>query len=49
MYKRNAQGWSKHFDFMDVDELSLQLAFVLAVFLRHREWAYASSLTGASG
>ena len=49
MYKRNAQGWSKHFDFMVVDELSLQLAFVLAVFLRHREWAYASSLYRSLG
>ena len=27
MYKRNAQGWSKHFDFMIVDEISLQIAF----------------------
>ena len=44
MYKRNAQGWSKHFDFLVVDELSLQLAFVLAVFIRHHWWAYTSKL-----
>ena len=44
MYKRNAQGWSKHFDFMIVDELSLQLAFILAVVIRHHNWAYASPL-----
>ncbi len=40
MYKRNAQGWSKHFDFMILDEISLQLAFILAVLLRHQRWAY---------
>lgn len=40
MYKRNAQGWSKHFDFMLVDEISLQLAFILAVFIRQTGWAY---------
>ena len=39
MYKRNAQGWSKHFDFMLVDEIALQIAFVLAVGLvdKYRE------------
>ena len=42
MYKRNAQGWSKHFDFMVIDEISLQLAFLLAAFIRNRSWAYAS-------
>ena len=40
MYKRNAQGWSKHFDFFILDEISLQIAFLLAVFIRHRSWAY---------
>ena len=44
MYKRNAQGWSKHFDFFLVDELSLQLAFLVAVFLRLRVWPYSRSL-----
>lgn len=44
MYKRNAQGWSKHFDFMIVDEISLQLAFILAVLFRHHGWAYSSPL-----
>ena len=43
MYKRNAQGWSKHIDFMIIDELSLQIAFILAVYIRHQIWAYASS------
>ena len=44
MYKRNAQGWSKHFDFMIVDEISLQIAFILAVAFRHHAWAYATTL-----
>ena len=42
MYKRNAQGWTKHFDFILIDELSLQIAFIVAVALRHHVWAYAS-------
>ena len=41
MYKRNAQGWSKHFDFFILDEISLQIAFLLAVFIRHYSWAYS--------
>ena len=44
MYKRNAQGWSKHVDFMIVDEVSLQIAFILAVALRHHAWAYKTPL-----
>ncbi|WP_407383596.1 sugar transferase [Ruminococcus sp.] len=42
MYKRNAQGWSKHIDFLLIDEISLQLAFILAVFLRLQFFAYTS-------
>ena len=41
MYKRNAQGWSKHFDFFVLDEICLQIAFCLAGFLRHGTWAYS--------
>lgn len=44
MYKRNAQGFSKHFDFFILDELSLQIAFVLAVYIRHSGWAYNSEI-----
>lgn len=40
MYKRNAQGWSKHFDFILFDLISIQLAFVLSVYLRLHSWAY---------
>ncbi len=49
MYKRNAQGWSKHFDFMVVDEISLQIALILAVLIRHHTWAYASPLYRTMG
>ncbi len=44
MYKRNAQGWSKHLDFMLVDELSLQVAFILAVLIRLGTMAYATTI-----
>lgn len=44
MYKRNAQGWSKHLDFMILDEFCLQVAFILATLIRHHDWAYESSL-----
>ena len=49
MYKRNAQGWSKHFDFIVVDLISLQIAFILAVAIRHRAWAYATPLYRSLG
>jgi len=35
MYRRDAKGWLKHFDFMVLDLLILQLAFVLSYMLRH--------------
>ncbi len=49
MYKRNAQGWSKHFDFIVIDLICLQIAFFLAVFIRNHTWAYASSLYRSLG
>ena len=49
MYKRNAQGWSKHFDFMVVDEISLQIAFILATLIRNHIWAYSSPLYRTMG
>lgn len=49
MYKRNAQGWSKHFDFIIVDEISLQIAFILAVLFRHHIWAYSAASYRALG
>ncbi len=35
MYKRNAQGWSKHLDFIVLDEIVLMLSFCLAMVMRH--------------
>ena len=35
MYKRNAQGWIKHLDFMMWDILVLQVSFVLGYMIRH--------------
>ena len=49
MYKRNAQGWSKHLDFMIVDEISLQFAFILAVFIRSNLFAYEIPLYRTMG
>lgn len=40
MYKRNSQGWTKHFDFYVLDVLVLQISFLLAAFLRNRMFAY---------
>lgn len=35
MYRRDAKGWLKHLDFMILDLLVLQVAFVLSYVLRH--------------
>lgn len=35
MYKKSAQGWVKHLDFILLDLLCLQVALVLAYMLRH--------------
>ena len=35
MYKRNAQGWFKHLDFILWDVLCLQLAYILGYMIRH--------------
>ena len=42
MYKRNAQGWIKHLDFMLWDILVLQGSFILGYMIRHGwgEWPY---------
>ena len=44
MYTRNSQGWSKHFDFLVIDIISLQLAYLLAVFVRLGVWAYSATV-----
>ena len=35
MYKRNAQGWLKHIDFILLDLLVLQVSFILGYMIRH--------------
>ena len=35
MYRRDAKGWLKHFDFMVIDLIVLQVAFILSYMLRH--------------
>ena len=35
MYQRNRQGWLKHIDFILIDALVQQVAFVIAYMLRH--------------
>ena len=42
MYKRNAQGWSKHIDFMVLDLAILQISYVLVYYLRFHDFVYFS-------
>lgn len=34
MYKKSAEGWLKHWDFILLDIICLQLSFVIAYYLR---------------
>ncbi len=45
MYKRNRQNWVKHFDFLFLDVLAQQIAFVLSYCLYYKRflWPYASA------
>ena len=38
MYKRNAQGWSKHLDFMVLDIIILQISFIVSYYIRLRSF-----------
>ena len=40
MYKRNAQGWSKHIDFMLLDIIILQLSYMIVYYFRFYDWVY---------
>lgn len=42
MYKRNAQGWSKHLDFIIIELISLQASYILASLIRHQEMPYST-------
>ena len=50
MYKRAAQGWLKHLDFILLDEVCLQAAFIIAYLIRqHTLFPYSNSLYQAIG
>ena len=38
MYRKNAQGWIKHLDFIILDIICLHIAFVVAYAIRHGVW-----------
>ena len=38
MHKKNASDWRKHLDFIIIDMFCMHLAFLLAYFLRHKNW-----------
>ena len=40
MYKRNAQGWSKHIDFMLLDIIIIQLSYIIVYYFRFHDWVY---------
>ena len=44
MYKRNAQGWSKHLDFFLLELLSLQAAYIIAGLIRHGRFPYVEPI-----
>ena len=44
MYKRNAQGWSKHLDFFVIDEITLQISLILACLLRQGYMPYEAPI-----
>lgn len=48
MYKRSVQGWLKHIDFIVLDIIVLQAAFVLGFMIRHGwgQWPYDTWMTG---
>ena len=38
MYKKKSQGWMKHIDFIIIDLICLHISFVLAYYIRHRNF-----------
>lgn len=44
MYEKSSKGWLKHFDFIVLDLICLQVAFILAYFIRHGNASLYSSL-----
>lgn len=44
MYKRYRHEWTKHLDFVVIEEISLQIAYVLAMWLRFRDMPYSEGI-----
>lgn len=44
MYKRYRQEWTKHLDFIVVEEISLQIAYLLAMLLRFGSLQYSEGM-----
>lgn len=44
MYKRNAQGWLKHWDFLILDEICLQVALIIAYAVHLGGFVYSATL-----
>ncbi|MCR4621236.1 MAG: sugar transferase [Clostridiales bacterium] len=44
MYRRRAQDWLRYLVYMAIDEICLQVAFILAVYIRYHIWAYTYPL-----
>lgn len=44
MYRRNAQGWSKHIDFILIEEIALHMAYILASLGRHHSLPYGTPI-----
>ena len=49
MYQKSAEGWLKHIDFIIFDEISLQLAFIIANNIRHHIWVYKMPIYRSMG
>ena len=49
MYQKSAEGWLKHIDFIIIDELSLQVALIIANYIRHRQFTYTMPIYRTMG
>ena len=43
MYKRSIDGWAKHWDFILLDTICLQISFILSYYLRYKDFFTYSS------
>lgn len=43
MYKRSIEGWAKHWDFIIIDAICLQISFIFAYYLRYQKFFTYSS------